>query len=309
VSSGPGAGDGPTIEFDPPGAVDVTLTLSSLRGAGRLRFAADGVWQVTRTSDGPATVQIDPRPHVEAPIIAHAWGAGAERALAQVPDLLGLADRADDFAPAHALVREQHRRHPGLRLGRTRSVIEVLLPTIVEQKVPHADASKSWRALRRAFAEPAPGPADLLLHPDPTRLAGLAYHDLHRFGIERKRADPFLAACRAAGQLERFADRTPDQLMAGLQQVRGVGPWTASMVARVVLGHPDTVVVGDYGIPAMVAWALARERTADDARMLELLEPERPHRARAVALIMTAGLSPPRHGPRLGPAAIAGLAR
>jgi 3-methyladenine DNA glycosylase/8-oxoguanine DNA glycosylase len=80
------------------------------------------------------------------------------------------------------------------------------------------------------------------------------------------------------------------------------------MAARVVIGDPDTVVVGDYGIPAMIAWSLAGERTADDDRMLELLEPERPHRARAVALIMTIGLAPPRHGPRLRPAAIVGLA-
>ena len=54
-------------------------------------------------------------------------------------------------------------------------------------------------------------------------------------------------------------------------------------MARVVVGDPDTVVVGDYGLPALVAWNLAGERTADDARMLELLEPERPHRARARA--------------------------
>ncbi len=48
------------------------------------------------------------------------------------------------------------------------------------------------------------------------------------------------------------------------------------MVARVVHGHADTVVVGDYNLASLVAWPLAGERTADDARMLELLEPERP---------------------------------
>ncbi len=93
--------------------------------------------------------------------------------------------------------------------------------------------------------------------------------------------------------------RTPEQLSAGLRQVRGLGTWTAAVVAESVLAHPDTVVVGDYGIPSVIAWSLVGERKADDARMLELLEPERPHRARAVALIMAAGRTPPRHGPRL----------
>jgi 3-methyladenine DNA glycosylase/8-oxoguanine DNA glycosylase len=279
-----------------------------LRGAGRLRFAGDGVWQVTRTPDGPATVLIEPRTDAAEPVTVRVWGPGGDRALAQVPDLLGFDDRAEGFAPVHPLVREQHRRNPGLRLGRTRSIAEVLLPTIVEQKVPTTDAMRSWRAIRRAFAERAPGPADLILPPDPVRLAALAYHDLHRFGIERKRADPFLAACRAADRLERLAGRTSEQLSLGLRQLRGLGPWTASVVARHVIGDADTVVVGDYGLPSLIAWNLAGERRADDDRMLELLEPERPHRARAVALLMTGARTPPRHGPRLGPAAIVDLA-
>jgi len=301
-------GDGRRAVLHPPGPLDVVATLGPLRGAGRLRLAGDGVWQVTRTADGPATVLIEPRSGLAEPVVVRVWGPGGERALAQVPDLLGFHDDGEGFAPVHPLVREQYRRHPGLRLGRTRSVSEVLLPTIVEQKVPAVDALRSWRAIRTKFAEPAPGPADLILPPDPARLAGLAYHDFHRFGIERKRADPLLAACRTAARLERLADRTAEQLSLGVQQLRGIGPWTASIVARAVIGDADTMVVGDYGLPSLIAWNLAGERRADDERMLELLEPERPHRARAVALLMTAARTPPRHGPRLGPAAIVDLA-
>ena len=51
----------------------------------------------------------------------------------------------------------------------------------------------------------------------------------------------------------------------------------------------------------------ARDGRADEPR--ELLEPERPHRARAVALIMAAGRTPPRHGPRLVSASIVRGAR
>ena len=54
--------------------------------------------------------------------------------------------------------------------------------------------------------------------------------------------------------------------MAGLQQLPGHRAWTATSVARAVTGEPDIVVVGDYGLPAMIAWNLAGERTADDAR-------------------------------------------
>jgi 3-methyladenine DNA glycosylase/8-oxoguanine DNA glycosylase len=292
------------LRLVPPHDVDVVATVRSLREGGRFRFARDGVWWTTRTPSGPATVRIQPGGGLRAPVEVHAWGPGAESALGAVPALLGFHDHEGGFRPRRSELREQLRRHPGLRLGRVPSVIEALLPVIVAQKVPGRDAARSWRRLSRALAEPAPGPADLALPPDPTRLARLSYVDLHRFAIERKRAEPLLAACRLAGGFERLATRSAEQLMAGLRQVRGVGGWTVTKVARVVTGHPDVVVVGDYGLPALVAWNLAGERTADDARMLELLEPERPNRARAMQLILLTGASPPRHGPRLPPAAV-----
>src|SRR4051794_18868300 len=173
VRSGEGSGQGRRAVLVTPHPVDLMRTLAPLRGAGRLRFAADGVWQVTRTVDGPATVQIEPRHSATAPVTARAWGAGADRALSHLPDLVGFHDHPDDFAPVHPVLREQHRRHPALRLGRTRSIAEILLPTIVEQKVATADAMRSWRGVRARFAEPAPGPADLVLPPDPARLAHL----------------------------------------------------------------------------------------------------------------------------------------
>jgi hypothetical protein len=47
-----------------------------------------------------------------------------------------------------------------------------------------------------------------------------------------------------------------------------------------------------------VSWALAGEPRADDARMLELLEPYRGHRGRVIRLIVSAGITAPRYGPR-----------
>jgi 3-methyladenine DNA glycosylase/8-oxoguanine DNA glycosylase len=96
-------------------------------------------------------------------------------------------------------------------------------------------------------------------------------------------------------------------LVAGLVQLPGVGRWTALNVALYVHGDPDTVVEGDYNLPALVAWNLAGERTADDARMLELLEPDRPHRARVMQVLGAAGTTPPRHGPRLSSPAVVSL--
>ena len=84
-----------------------------------------------------------------------------------------------------------------------------------------------------------------------------------------------------------------------LRAIRGVGPWTAAVVRRLALGDPDAVEVGDYHVKNHVAWNLAGEPRATDARMLELLEPWRGQRGRVVRLLKAAGSAPPRWGPRM----------
>jgi hypothetical protein len=55
-----------------------------------------------------------------------------------------------------------------------------------------------------------------------------------------------------------------------------------------------------------VAWALAGERKADDARMLALLEPYRGQRGRVQRLLEVSGIYPERRGPRMAPRDISG---
>ena len=92
-----------------------------------------------------------------------------------------------------------------------------------------------------------------------------------------------------------------------LARVRGIGPWTVAEVTRVAYGDPDALSVGDYHIPGLVAWALAGEPKADDARMLEMLEPYRGQRGRVQRLLEESGMYPPKRGPRMASRNIAGI--
>ena len=85
----------------------------------------------------------------------------------------------------------------------------------------------------------------------------------------------------------------------------GIGPWTLAEVGRIAFGDPDALSVGDYHLPNVVAWALVREPRADDARMLELLEPYRGQRGRVQRLLEASGIAAPRYGPRMAPQPIA----
>ncbi|MGH2393265.1 MAG: DNA-3-methyladenine glycosylase 2 family protein, partial [Candidatus Limnocylindria bacterium] len=135
-------------------------------------------------------------------------------------------------------------------------------------------------------------------------LAGLPYFAYHPFGLERRRADIIRRAGRLGARLEDCAPAQANRLLAS---VPGIGPWTIAEVRRVAFGDPDAVSVGDYHLPSLVAWALAGEPRADDARMLELLEPYRGQRGRVQLLLEASGIQPPRYGPRLAPRRIADL--
>ena len=279
--------------------VDLHLTLGPLghgRGNPSMRFEAGTVWRATRTPQGPVTTHL----RVEGPsIVVRAWGPGAEWALEAAPALVGDGDDEDGFVAHHPIVGELRRRLAGLRMPRTSAVVEALVPTILEQKVVGREAKRSYARLVRALSDPAPGPGRLLLPPDPARLAATPYYAFHPFGIERRRADTVRLSCRHARRLEEAAGMTPADARRRLTAVPGVGPWTAAEVARAALGDADAVSEGDYHLPHQVAWALAGEARADDARMLELLEPYRGHRGRVIRLIEASGLGPPRFGPRM----------
>lgn len=230
---------------------------------------------------------------------ATAWGPGAGWALDQLPQLLGAEDDPGAFPTnGHPLMRQLKGRFRGLRIGRTERTHEAIVPVILGQVVTTTEAHRAERALNRAYGEPAPGPESLWLQPAPEVLARLKYEDYHPLGIGRNKALIIIDVSRRATRLEEIATMSSSDARRRLQAVRGIGPWSSALVASEVLGDPDAVPVGDYHLPNTVAWALAGEDRATDGRMLELLEPYRPHRYRAALMIKLAGIKAPKYGPK-----------
>lgn len=284
------------LRLDAP--VDLGPTLRPLqhgRNDPTIRVHRNEAWRATRTPSGPATQHLRVAGGVAD---IEAWGPGAEWLLEHSPELLGLHDDASGFDPDHRGLRDLHRRNPGLRIGRSRAVVETIVPTILEQRVTGAAARRSFRAIVRAYGEPAPGPFELFLQPDPKLLASLPYEDFHPFGVERKRAVTIKLACSYARRLEETTEIEPPSARRRLLAVPGVGEWTTALVAGAAWGDGDAVEVGDFHVPHLVAWFLAGEPRGSDGRMLELLEPYAGHRGRAIRLIEYSGARAPRYGPR-----------
>ena len=287
-----------------PAPIDLALTLGPIahgKGDPTIRFGPDGIWRATRTPDGPATIRLKV---ADAGVEVSAWGAGAANAVAGAADLVGANDDPGALVPEHRLIGELVRRLPGLRLPRTNRPFEALLPAICEQKVAGVEARAAFRGIMASHGEPAPGPSGLRLAPAPATLAALPYFAFHRFGLERRRADLIRHAAEVAPRIEGAG---PAEAYARLGAMPGIGPWTLAEVGRIAFGDADAISVGDFHLPNLVAWALAREPRADDARMLELLEPYRGQRGRVQRLLEASGIQAPRYGPRMAPHRIAGI--
>jgi 3-methyladenine DNA glycosylase/8-oxoguanine DNA glycosylase len=261
-----------------------------------MRVAPGEVARASRKPAGPGTIRLTAAAGC---VVAEAWGPGAEWLLEHAPGWCGVLDGSERFNPPEGPIRDLHRRNPGLRIPRTCLVTERLIPVILEQKVTSQEARRAYQRLARALAEPAPGRLGLSLPPDPARVATLAWEAFHPFGVERRRAMLLREVGRRAAWFDEAAALPLADAKRRIGLLPGIGPWSVAEVARTALGDADAVSVGDYHVPNIVSWALAREPRGSDERMLELLEPYRPHRGRVQRLLEASPLRPPAFGPRM----------
>ena len=281
-----------------PDGLNLARSLGSLKAAlyrGQIESTFSTVIKSSRTPDGVGTIRFE---QTGSQIVCTMWGPGSTWLGTRAETMLGFHDNPDSFRPQHRTVRELQKRSAGAYWGRTDRVMEALIPAIIGQKVTARGAVRSMRALARAHGSAAPGPQQTWLLPTNECLAELPYYEYHRFDIEKKRADTIRGVSSRHARLERLTTDPIPEAYRVLQAFRGVGPWTAALVAGVALGDTDAVPVGDYHIPNTVAWNLAGEERADDARMLELLEPYMGHRGRVIRLLEASGVKAPAYGPK-----------
>jgi 3-methyladenine DNA glycosylase/8-oxoguanine DNA glycosylase len=227
------------------------------------------------------------------------WGEGAAEFADALAVMLGADDDTAGFAPQLPEIAAAQRKAPHLRIGRTGRVLEALIPAVLEQRVPGAESFRSWRVLVTKFGAPAPGPAPARMRVPPSAdgWRRIPSWEFHLANVDPGRARTIVGCAQRASSLERLTRRAAESAREALTSLPGVGVWTAAETAQRAFGDADALSVGDYHLSKLIGRTLLGY-PIDDTQMVELLEPLRPHRYRAVRLLEVSGLA---HNPRFGP--------
>jgi len=289
------------------GPLDLALTLGPLRvGHGDPTWSIGDreAWHGLRTPAGPATVRLT---HLGDAVSAECWGEGVDWCIDHAPRMVGVGDGRGQFDPvAGSALDRQSRRQPGHRMAASLDTFSRAVSAVLGQRVTATEAIRSWRQMADAWGEPAPGPVPdgLRLGPAPETLMATGYSAFHPMGVERGRADTIRSLARHGRRITDLADQPLDEASRVLRLMRGVGPWTESVVRQTALGDPDCVILGDLHIPGQVCMAILGTSGGDD-EMLEALDRFRPLRGLAQRLAVSIGVGPQRRGPRYRPLPIA----
>ena len=233
------------------------------------RFWRDGVLTLVYEADGqPALARVGQHP--DGRLAVRVEGRAPDAALEKLRFILGVEDDHTPFLRRFAddpLLGPATRAHRGLRPLRVATVAHALLKAVCGQLIQAKAARLLEGKLVRHAATPHAG-----LHLPPTRatFAGFAVAELERLGLARRKASTLVRVSREL-DLERLREVPSPQVAARLERERGLGPWSAAMVAVHALGRFDLGLVGDLGLIKLCSQLRGRAADADDTR--ELLEP------------------------------------
>ncbi len=182
-------------------------------------------------------------------------------------------------------------KNPGLRVPGAFSGFELGLRAILGQQVTVKAATTIAGRLVTVFGESyeTPFPALNRLSPRPQKLAEAKVDSIAKLGIVSARARSIIALAQAelsgALTLETPAHHDPQEIAQRLQQIPGIGPWTAHYIAMRALRWPDAFPRGDVAILKNLGGVTAQQAE-------EMSQAWRPWRSYAVLHIWNAPLKP-----------------
>ncbi len=192
-----------------------------------------------------------------------AWLLGTEQELTPFYDLA----RQED-PPLAAICERFH----GLHLPHTSSVFEALILAILGQQISTSVARIvrtlliETYGLRQAFDG-----VDYYAFPRQEALASASVEDLRQLKLSYRKAEYVQGIARAArdgtGGLVCLSEKSDEEVVQQVTQLRGVGKWTAQWVLVRGLGRPDALPLGDLALRRIVSSLYFNGQPITDAQL------------------------------------------
>jgi len=193
----------------------------------------------------------------------------------------------DDSLLGHKKLRALITRTSGLRVPGAISGFELALRAILGQQISVKSATTVFGRFVTTFGGSVETPFANInrIAPDANDIANATLQQLIDRGLTTKRAETIakLARAIADGVVHLDPHSRFDETRAALQDIPGIGPWTAEYIAMRALGDPDAFPHSDLGL-------LHALKITKPAKLLSMSEKWRPWRAYA-ALHLWHGLS------------------
>lgn len=246
-----------TLSYRPPLAWAALLDFLSHRAVPGVELVRDGVYYRTAEIGGArgwlAVSQSRERPALRAELSFSL----VRQVLPLVARLRRLFDLdaepwviAEHLAKDRRLARSLSAR-PGLRVPGAFDAFEAACRAVLGQQVSVAAATTLAGRLARAYGEPVETPFPQLtrLTPAAARIAAADASEFAALGITSARARSLkrLAQELASGSLT-LDGGDAEGTVQRLQELPGIGPWTAQYVAMRALSWPDAFLEGDLGV-------------------------------------------------------------
>ena len=150
----------------------------------------------------------------------------------------------------------------GLRVPGAVDGFELAVRAVLGQQITVAAARTLGSRLVEAFGETLATPVEGLnrLFPTPAAIAAASGDELGRLGIVRQRQTALHAIARevASGKLALHAGADVPSTIAALQELPGIGAWTAQYIAMRALRWPDAFPAGDVALQKALGVTTAR---------------------------------------------------
>ncbi|MDE1846363.1 MAG: DNA-3-methyladenine glycosylase 2 family protein [Candidatus Micrarchaeota archaeon] len=149
-----------------------------------------------------------------------------------------------------------------------------LIISIISQQISWAAASSILQKFRRLYKGKMPTPRQYL-KTSPNRLSGA--------GVSPQKSSYLRDLCMRleSGELklDNFDDLTDEQIINELDEVKGIGRWTAEMFLIFSLGRADVFPLDDLGIKKAVQRAYNLRTLPDKNRLEKISEKWAPYRS------------------------------